>query len=162
MDEQNRRHELDLEFRKLLDKTNYHPLYKPGGKTVCLYGLSVLGLILEDASSDVTYFNQTTGFSCHQRKTKGVFVFVDDDVKELYNVIALYMTNKEKLSVEDADFLDTAFTSSYGAKHLSVDRTKLGESGEAWIYVKIDPHVENGSYAGFSAETGILTWDNSD
>ena len=61
--------------------SKYHPLYQPGGKTICLYSLSGLGLILEDASSDITYFNQTAGNSCGQRYAKGVFVFVDDDAK---------------------------------------------------------------------------------
>ena len=144
-----------------MDK-KHHPLYATGGKTVCLYNLSRLGLILEDESSEVTYFNQVAGHSCSQRYAKGVFVFVDDEPPKLYKTIAPYMTNRYTLSVEDADFLDAAFADSDCATHLSVDRTKLEESAEAWVYVKIDPDVENLSYTGFNAGAGILTWDNSD
>jgi hypothetical protein len=43
-----------------------------------------------------------------------------------------------------------------------VDREKFDQSEEAWVYVKIAPNVENKSYFGFTAKTGILTWDNSD
>ena len=144
-----------------MDK-KYHPLYATDGKTVCLYNLSGLGLILEDESSEVSYFNQVAGLCCSQRYAKGVFVFVDDDPPMLYKVIVPYMINKYILSIEDANFLDAAFANSDGAKHLSVDRTKLEHSAEAWVYVKIDPDVENWAYTGFNAETGILTWDNSD
>ena len=145
-----------------MDTTNHHPLYAPGGKTVCLYNLSGLGLILEDESSDITYFNQVAGHCCGQRYAKGIFVFVDDDPQKLHDVVAHNMTNKWTLSVEDADFLDAIFADSDSAKHLSVDRTRLKQSAEAWVYVKIDLNVENESYTGFNAESGILTWDNSD
>ena len=145
-----------------------HPLFEPVGKTVCLYKLSRLGLILEDKSSEITYFNQVAGHFCSQRHAKGVFVFVDDDPPKLHKIVAPYMANRYTFSVEDADFLDAAFADSDCVKHLSVDRTKLEQSAEAWIYVKIDPSVENWSetgfwsYTGFNAEAGILTWDNSD
>jgi hypothetical protein len=138
------------------------PLHVTGGKTVCLYCLSGLGLILEDESSEVTYFNQVAGHFCSQRYAKGTFVFLDDDPPSLYKIIVPYMTNRYTFSVEEADFLDAAFANSDCAKHLSVDRTKLEESAEAWVYVKIDPDIENWSYAGFNVEMGILTWDNSD
>jgi hypothetical protein len=138
-----------------------HPVRWGGGKTVSLYGLNVLGLILEDPSSDIDYLNQTGGLCCHQNFATGVFVFVDDMGQRLHDVIASYMTNNEGLSVEDADFLDAAFAKNY-AEYLSVDRTKLEYSEEAWVHVRIDPDKETESYAGISAETGILTWDNSD
>jgi hypothetical protein len=141
---------------------DYHPLYRTGGKAISLYNLSGLGLILEDASSDVTYLNQTAGHCCGQRHARGFFVFVEDETRRIYNAIAPFMENKETLSAADADYLDTVFTDNYKARHLSVDRTKLEQSEEAWVHVKVALDDESESYTGFAAETGILTWDNSD
>jgi hypothetical protein len=140
----------------------YDPLYSRDGKTVCLYDLLGLGLVLKDDLSDITYFNQTAGHVCLQMFAKGTFVFVLDDTKSLCNTIAAYMINKEGLSLEDADFLDNAFSRSYGAKHLSVDRTKLRQSMEAWVHVTIDNSINNEVYTGFTVTEGILTWPNSD
>ena len=110
-------------------------------------------------SKDKTFSTVRNVVSCRSARS---FVFVDDEPPKLYKAIAPYMTNRYTLSVEDADFLDAAFADSDCATHLSVDRTKLEESAEAWVYVKIDPDVENWSYTGFNAGAGILTWDNSD
>jgi len=140
----------------------YSPWEVPGERIISLYSLSALGLILDDETSNVTYLNQTSGTLCAQRYARGVFVFVENEVKSLYKVITPYMKEKSRLTTEDADFLDAAFSGKLYAKNLLVDRTKLKQSSEAWVHVKINPDAKNSCYTGFNAVSGILTWDNSD
>jgi len=139
-----------------------HPLRIPNEKIISLYNLSELGLILEDTTSNVVYLNQTGGLLCHQRYARGIFVFVENWNKSLLKIIAPYMENVVGLTAKDADFLDAAFADTDNADHISVDRTKLEQSAEAWIFVKINPDAGSDYYSGFSAKAGILTWENSD
>jgi hypothetical protein len=144
---------------------------KAGRKEICLYDLDQLALILLEPSG-VFYFNQVGGHSCYQNFVEGIFSFVSDPVKKLHNIIAEYMLYKNGLAVEDADFLDKQFEQFDEVKYLRVDRTRLGDSVEAWVYVDIDQALVgepkdyseyyNMAFKGFGCTKGLLTWDNSD
>lgn len=47
---------------------------------------------------------------------------------------------------------------------IRVDRTRLGESLEAWVWVNLMNEDENSVFLGFGPypRAGILTWFNSD
>lgn len=44
---------------------------------------------------------------------------------------------------------------------LSVDMARFHESGEAWVYVNIEPS-EAAFYSNFGSRKGVLVWANSD
>jgi hypothetical protein len=44
---------------------------------------------------------------------------------------------------------------------ISVDRTRLSESEEAWVYVTVEA-TELATYQGFGSAKGVLVWSNSD
>ena len=87
-------------------------------------------------------------------------------------MVSEYLLYKDRLTPEDADFLDGQFMRSFDAKHLRIDRNRLNDSMEAWVYVTIDQsfntNIEgesvyyNTAFKGFACTRAVLTWDNSD
>jgi hypothetical protein len=145
-------------------------------KEICLYDLDRLGLVLLEPSG-VFYYNQVCGHACLQKFAEGVFSYIRDDGNELHKTVSEYLLNKDRLTPEDADFLDGQFMRSSDAKYLRVDRNRLDNSMEAWVYVAIDQcsieqSLSNGlknesvyyntAFKGFSCAGAVLTWDNSD
>jgi hypothetical protein len=61
---------------------------------------------------------------------------------------------------------------SFDSKYLKVDRSRLNDSMEAWIYVTIDQSFNdsikdesvyyNTAFKGFASSRAVLTWDYSD
>ena len=73
------------------------------------------------------------------------------------------------LDVEDADFIDGLLQSWRLGAFLEVDRGKLRDSHEAWVYVRImgdetvdDDFLSLASGFGPYPKRGVLTWTNSD
>jgi hypothetical protein len=143
----------------------------PHRKEICLYDLDRLGLILLEPSG-VFCYNQVCGHSCLQKFEEGVFSYVRDDGNELYKEVSEYLLYKDSLTPEDADFLDSQFIQSYDTKYLRVDRNRLDDSMEAWVYVTVDQSLINNlknesvyyntAFKGFTCTGAVLTWDNSD
>jgi hypothetical protein len=153
-----------------------NPRRYPRRKEICLYDLDRLGLVLLEPSG-VFYYNQVCGHACLQKFEEGVFSYIRDEGNELYKAIPEHLLNKNRLTPEDADFLDGQFMRSFDAKYLRVDRNRLNDSMEAWVYVSIDqrsieqplnnnPESEsvyyNTAFKGFTCTGAVLTWDNSD
>jgi hypothetical protein len=151
----------------------HHHIYR---KEICLYNLDRLGLILSEPSG-VFYYNQVCGHACLQKFAEGVFSYIRDDGNELYKAVSKSMLYKDHLTIEDTDFLDSQFIQSFNAKYLRVDRNRLDDSMEAWVYVTIDqPSIGqsfndslksesvyyNTAFKGFTCTGAVLTWDNSD
>jgi hypothetical protein len=140
-------------------------------KEICLYDLNRLGLILLEPSG-VFYYNQVCGHSCLQKFEEGIFSYIRDDGQELYKSVSEYLLYKNSLATGDADFIDSQFIQSCDAKYLRVDRNRLGNSMEAWVYVIIDQSLNddmknesvyyNTAFKGFACTGAVLTWDNSD
>jgi hypothetical protein len=140
-------------------------------KEICLYDLDRLGLILSEPSG-VFYHNQVCGHSCLQKFEEGIFSYIRDDGNELHKTVSEYMLYKDRLTPEDADFLDDQFIQSSDAKYLRIDRNRLNDSMEAWVYVTIDQSLTgelkdesvyyNTAFKGFTCARAVLTWDNSD
>jgi hypothetical protein len=140
-------------------------------KEICLYDLDRLGLILLEPSG-IFYHNQICGHACLQRFEEGFFAYIRDDGKELYKAVSEYTLYKDHLTPEDADVLDGQFIQSFDAKYLRVDRSRLNDSMEAWVYVTIDQSFNdnikdesvyyNTAFKGFTSSRAVLTWDNSD
>jgi hypothetical protein len=127
--------------------------------------------------SGVFYYNQVCGHSCLQKFEEGVFSYIRDDGNELYKTVSEYLLYKDRLAPEDADFLDGQFIRSSDTKYLRIDRNRLNDSMEAWVYVTIDQRsinqpfddnfkgesvYYNTAFKGFTCTGAVLTWDNSD
>jgi hypothetical protein len=137
-------------------------------KEICLYPLKQLALIISEPSG-VFYHNQVGGLRCVTLEEEGVLVFVDEAFNRLYDEISRYPYDYEEFKKKDADYLDQLFKRNL--KYVKVDRTRLKDSMEAWIYVVFEhglpkPNKQslrnNIYFSGFDSKQGILTWDNSD
>ena len=65
------------------------------------------------------------------------------------------------LRPEDADAIDALLGKSRLTSFVSVDRSRLHDSTEAWVYVHLEGG-EEGPLTGFEGSSGVLTWPNSD
>lgn len=165
-----------------------------GKKVISLLGLTQLGSIILH-NSGVVYTNQTGGYSCMQPWEEGILSIIGEDNGMSENVLtklAKYTLNTTCINEEDADFIDDILRNDYSTFFLTVDRSKLRNSMEAWIYVTINeqPEVPIDAYEftgigkkeiqmyekryhrierplqypfyGFGEAKGVLTWFNSD
>lgn len=132
------------------------------------------GLIIEYPSR-ILISNQTGGTSCLYREMEGVFVpFYNEcpqpqnDLKELSAYFegpphhGTGATNG--LTNEDAAFLDRLFTKYGFDQFMRLDRSRLKDSHEAWVFVQItndggDPSI----FDGFETypRKGVFTWFSS-
>jgi hypothetical protein len=124
----------------------------------------VLLIILEETG--IIYENQTCGCACYQSSAEGILVpFNNDpplDQPELSTAAQLssllegahYLTN-------EADRIDAILASDWVTRCARVDRFRLRDSGEAWVYVNITEEADS-FLTGFGNCRGVLTWQNSD
>jgi hypothetical protein len=125
-----------------------------------------LGLILI-RETGVIIQNQTGGVACIQSEIEGIYVPLWSDAHEIEDFFAESSGCLNGLNQAQADFLEE-FLHRDGHKGLSflrIDRTRLEQSLEAWVYVKVtepdgDPRIN--LVEGFGETNGILTWSNSD
>lgn len=122
----------------------------------------------------IIYQNQTCGHACIQRCAEGALVLLTDPYLITENPVELYQCSVEaglkqidwyrcysRLDTTCADKIDEILQSNGYTKQISVDRTRLDESEEAWVYVKLKP-LDYAHYVGFGECDGVLVWANSD
>ncbi len=125
-----------------------------------------VGLIIP-MQTGVIVQNQTGGVACVQSEVEGIYVPIYTDAQEIEVFFAERGGAIAGLDQKEADFLDE-FLHRDGHKglwFLSVDRSRLHESIEAWVYVTINQlegDLRIGVIQGFGETSGILTWPNSD
>ena len=141
------------------------------------------GLIIEYPSG-VVYSNQTGGTACLHPEQEGVYVPLRNDAsyaeRKLLSpemkLLEYFEGSKHKgsgategLDAEDADFIDGVLRSWRLGEFLEVDRDRLRECHEAWVYVRIkrdetvdDEFLSLASGFGPYPKRGVLTWTNSD
>jgi len=136
-----------------------------------LYSIDQACLILL-AKSGFVYWNQTAGVACGQRGEEGVLVPLLDRVQDesgslvecpLHLALADLAWGPVLGIVDDkrADEIDALFRRFYFTECLSVDRSRLLESEEAWVYVRINPFKFRLG-VNVATEAGVLVWPNSD
>lgn len=130
------------------------------------------GIVLERPTG-VVYQNQVAGHACMQEELEGVYAPLDGDVDSLEATLLKHFTGpyhggwSRPLREEDADFIDAALDRADPVgRQVRVDRARLGESCEAWVWVEVRvPDTENQfpvvQFEGQSLK-GALTWSNSD
>jgi len=148
-----------------------------GKPTIDLWRVAGLGLIISHPSG-VWYEAQVGGYACLHPQMEGVYVplweeFPDPQETALYE----YFTGPkwaghcyDGIDDETADFIDRVLSSSTYTNNLKVDRNRLKECIEAWVYVDIASTVDdegnlivNGwDFSYFRTTEGVLTWQNSD
>jgi hypothetical protein len=139
------------------------------GGRVCLWNMRGVALILS-TKSGVFYWNQTCGHVCLQSEAQGVLVPLNTDPPldepelEVEHQLAAATRNQHHLSEVVADRVDAILASSSYTSCVRVDRLRLYDSHEAWVYVEVIPGVPGDSpLVGFEeAREGVLTWQNSD
>ena len=122
--------------------------------------------------SGVTYQNQTGGHFCMQRCEEGYLVPLADCYLVKDASVETYQCPIEEglrrlewggtgIDEESASAIDALLQSNGYTAGLTVDRERMHESEEAWVYVNV-AHSELASYMGFGDCKGILVWPNSD
>lgn len=143
-----------------------------GGKKIMLWGMPDALMLIIEHDSGVVYENQVGGNICWPGMQEGVLapVEVGPLTQEKIEVLP-YPNGAAGISVEIADELDTLLASENTTRFLSVDRSRLHECWEAWIYVIISaPPGQSvspgekyfGPAYGFGIKRAVLTWINSD
>lgn len=136
--------------------------------TVLLYGLDGVGIIIPYPSG-VVYQNQTGGYSCVQSSAEGVFVPLEGEPFDHYEALHTFFFKGKwagncanGIDGETADFIDATLARLPGHSGIKVDRSRLTDSHEAWVYITLADPTCAGLLEGFTATRGILTWPNSD
>jgi hypothetical protein len=116
--------------------------------------------------TSVVYTNQAAGIGCLHPEEEGVFcpLPVEPGKAEIHALSHHFKGPWGLLTQEDADVVDGILHRN-GHESMKVDRTRLSDSYEAWVYVLIADVAETKSsepFAGFDACKGVLTWPNSD
>lgn len=123
----------------------------PEGPTprIHLWDAVGLGLIL-DYPSGIHYSNQAGGHACLQPTLEGIYVPLRNDILEHSTLMSpatdlwQYFTGPPLLGMgalglnqRDADHIDAIFTRYRLETLLTVDRLRLSESYEAWVWVTV-------------------------
>jgi hypothetical protein len=140
-------------------------------KIVNLYDLPDEVMLILEHASGVYYENQVGGVLCWQAMLEGVLAPLDLDPAAVEEIMNLPYDAGRGITAEIADAIDAVLDASPGERYLKVDRARLAESWEAWVFVVADiPESSErqlqgpyfGAPRGFGRSTGVLTWPNSD
>lgn len=107
-------------------------------KIISLYALPYEVMLVLEHASGVTYENQVGGVVCCRAELEGVLVPIDLHSDAVQQIMDLPYDAGLGISGELADAIDRALAASPGARYLTVDRTRLAESYEAWVFVVAD------------------------
>lgn len=147
-------------------------------RRVLLYDIEKIMLIIEDPAG-VRYQNQVGGVVCWQAELEGILCPLDIDAENASCIENLpYTSGAQGISAEVADRIDAILASRPSTSFLRVDRARLDESWEAWVYVLVGATTGAVSpdmpvtdmpldtdmmpIRGFDTVRGVLTWPNSD
>ena len=137
-------------------------------------------IVLTDAPSEVSliiehptrvlYEAQVAGVACSQALIEGVLVPLELAPERVGRLISCTL-GIGRVSAEIADAIDQILAEEPDTRFLRVDRGRMSESVEAWVFVLVDSPESNprpapgSSFApalGFGSAKGVLTWPNSD
>lgn len=129
-------------------------------------------MLLVEHASGVVYCNQVGGVTCWQAELEGVIAPIDISQASAERIMRLAYPPRRGITAEIADAIDAALARELGARYLKVDRARLGESLEAWVFVVAETQDDTadrlrgpdyfGAVFGFGRVSGVLTWPNSD
>ncbi len=133
-----------------------------------LWNSNGIGLIIL-FQSGVRYSNQTGGYTCLHPEVEGVYVPLVNEMIDQEAELELYFTGpkwlgwcNEGIDCETSDYIEEVLQKSPYSRGITVNRDRLKESHEAWIYVRLPQGAELNEFVGFEGTEAILTWENSD
>lgn len=143
---------------------------------VRLWGMPLEVMLVLECKSNVLYVNQIGGHVCARGQIEGVLVplaMKESRYDEISKLPYPHAVNQVFLS--SMDRIDRILADDLSTKFIRVDRTRLSESMESWIYVTVDVPVDPlsedpehllgdyfGAAFGFGKAKGVLTWPNSE
>jgi hypothetical protein len=129
-------------------------------------------MLLVEHVSGVVYRNQVGGVTCWQAELEGVLAPIDVSRANVERIMGLPYPPRHGITAEIADALDEALAGQPGTRYLKVDRARLHESLEAWVFVVAATQDDTpdhllgpdyfGAIFGFGRVSAVLTWPNSD
>ncbi|GAB4214475.1 MAG: hypothetical protein OHK0012_12600 [Synechococcales cyanobacterium] len=135
-------------------------------RTVVLWNLEgIAAIILEP--SNVKYSNQTCGHACIQSSAEGILIPFNDDTplhapeRALWRRMSALLENVQQLTPDLADQVDGLLAMDAMTRCATVDRDRLTDSHESWVYIDLDTEA-SGLLTGFQKAKAVLTWQNSD
>jgi hypothetical protein len=149
-----------------------HSCFAPDKPLVQLWGVRQFGLIVLFRSG-VYFSNQTGGYACYHPMEEGVFVPLREEEPNQEKELQGYFTGPKwsgwcckGIDGETADFIDSVMAKTDLTKNIKVDRARLKDSHEAWVFVDFGNTEPYGfgdvEISGFGVCKGVLTWQNSD
>ena len=118
--------------------------------------------------SGVVYCHQAGGVVCSQPSLEGVLVPLCFSTEGEARLMSLPYGIGLRMTDSIADAIDQILMEVNCTRYLVVDRSRLNESGEAWVWVRsVGSLAENdpsyyGSLYGLEEARGVLVWHNSD
>ncbi len=137
--------------------------------TILLWDLDYAGLLIP-CSSGIIYQNQTGGNTCLQDSLEGVFVPLASEPMNHLEALHGFFFEGPKwagacargIDEDTAVFIDILLARTPAYSGIRVNRGRLKDSHEAWIWVMIADPASTGVLEGFKALEAVLTWPNSD
>jgi hypothetical protein len=142
-------------------------------KRILLWGMPDEAMLIIEHASGVVYQNQVGGTACWQAEQEGILAPLElwpETKKRIFEL--QFIPGAQGITLDFADALDALLAGEPTSAAVRVDRARLGECWEAWIYVTVDSPVSAeplvvwrdypGSVLGFGRVRGVLTWPNSD
>lgn len=148
-------------------------------KRISLYDSLGFGMIV-NLPTGITFSNQTGGNKCLQAELEGIYIPVGNEVIIESNILhspeteltKYFLSSKYQgtgatngIDPEDVYAIESILEKYNLKDFISIDNTKLCESHEAWIWVKINVDSQNNSLLKNFDKTslnGVITWNNSD
>ncbi|MDZ4851658.1 MAG: DUF6210 family protein [Pirellulaceae bacterium] len=134
---------------------------------VLLYELGGLALIVP-SSTGVVYRQQSGGHSCFQTDAEGYLVPIAGDEHDAIERLYAHFTGPKwggwcSNGIDDitANEIDILLAEVAHREQITVDRSRLGDSWESWVHVKIEGPLLS-LVEKSQPISAILTWPNSD
>jgi hypothetical protein len=138
---------------------------------VRLYAAKGVGIVVP-MRTGVVFVNQAGGNACMQPEMEGIYIPLDDDFNDIEAKLHEYFVGPRRrgsgatsgLDEADADRIDEILRSRHPPCPVTVDRSLLKTSVEAWVHVRLQPQTEIVPlFQGFERDApAVLTWNNSD
>lgn len=123
--------------------------------------------VIAFGNSGVIYQNQTAGSACLVAEAEGHLIPLSNDAPpndygaSLEAKLSELFAGVDAVDSSVAAAIDALFASHPNTSCVSVDRERMADSREAWVYVLLSQN-EFSPFDGFDAYRGVLTWPNSD
>jgi len=131
------------------------------------------GTTRSDQQSDkCTCYLLTPPYGCLHPEVEGAYVPVVNGLIDQEAELTAYFTGPkwggwctDGIDEETAEFIDLVLQKSPYTKRIKVDRARLADSHEAWVYVSLSATGDDAALEeadGFPSNAAVLTWENSD